>query len=237
MSKFCTHCGAQIGDSNFCPECGQAQDNTGSVSHSSSPSNSQKSNNKESVFRIRYFIVILFSTLYIILPLLNWFKLSIPDIGEFSMGALKFHIWNIYGGFDTLFNYVDAGAAEIWAKLFAVILILLAALTIYWAIAAIHRAVTHQRKATEYLSGAAVVSIIESALVIIVMLILKAVVKGYLEDDLGYFAGTVINYVAGFTAAPIVLLISGIAGKIVANKLTYAFSCDRNDSEYKVFYY
>lgn len=207
MKKICLKCGTEIGDAKFCPNCGTKSNYNSTAYHSHN-------------FKLSRYIPMFFPVMYIILILLKWFRLEIPLLGE-----REFNLYNLYGGLDDLFSYSDGIVAEFISKTFAVIFIILSIIIAYLSIKACVRILKGNDDIASFISSASIAAIFESILVILSVIILKAVIKNEFSDsELGYLGvelGKAVSNILSFTGAPIALLIFGIIGKIVSNKLIY----------------
>lgn len=211
MKRFCSKCGAEIGDVKFCTECGAPVEQINTVN-----AEKQKVENEN---KIRYYILMIFPVAYIILILCSWFRISIPYLGDSDL-----HIYDLIGGFNDLFEYVDGGFVKFIAIAFSIVLMLLAVLVVYYSIRTCIKALKNEGDAMSSASAASILAIVTAAIAIIAVWILKAVLKSALSSELGSFGsmlGSAVGDIISFTMAPVFLIVAAVIGKIVSNQFTY----------------
>lgn len=228
MKKFCSKCGAELGQGKFCKMCGApvasapvppvgSQSSSPVAPHTDSTTGSSAGMNalpqSQPASGAIYAAMMIFPILYIILILCPWFKITIPFIGSST-----FHIYDLLGGFNKLFEYTESGGAtEFIAKAFAVVLIIEALSILYYCIRSFISALQKKSETMAHVANASSAAIAEAVLVIIAVWIFKAALNSELEESgLGFFSSAVSDIIS-FTAAPVITLIVSIIGRIAAS--------------------
>ncbi len=164
----------------------------------------------------QYLCLAAFPVLYLILLLSKWF----------TVAGTGYHIYNLYNlfdglsSFDDLFSYIldDSLLEEITTAgwIVYVLMLGLSAIMLYFIIRGCIMAVEQRKEAVDYIIKASVTAIIESVFALIVVASLKIwfATNSYFEG-LGSSIGRRID----FTAVPIILLIAGVIGIVVARRV------------------
>lgn len=215
MIKFCSKCGAQIDDMKFCPKCGAKAEEVSDNNQIKNTVNTVDTNKL-----LPLITVTLFPIVYIISLLSEWFEVDIPYLGNYSM-----HMYEMFGKFNDVFNYLDEGAAEVFCMTFIVALLVLAVIVLYKSLrgAYLYFIKNSYDSAVRSIAQAALLSIVIGVISILTVWIVRGVLKAD-DDELSRYIGGVVGDMIGFTKAPVILLISGIIGKVVADKSTYIVS-------------
>ncbi len=194
MSKFCSKCGREISDSEFCPYCG-------AKSGVSTGITLPKINIDFNKIRNDFYgiIMVVISVICTIQLLLGWFHISLP-FGDAALDG-KYNCFNLVFKMFSVANQLDIVEDFVLLLIVGAVILILACVIVSHTITACRSVMEERDKAASYAQEAIIVSLILSIGVIVVVFVAQMA----LESDLGMIGGA-IGDMLSLSSHPYILL-------------------------------